>query len=52
VCSRAHNRSCRRRSSRYPRLGLPARAGFEVALADALEQRRDPLAALDLDTRW
>jgi hypothetical protein len=30
----------------YPPLGLPARAGFEVALADALELRRDPLAAL------
>jgi hypothetical protein len=30
----------------HPKLGLPARAGFEVALADALEQRRDPLAAL------
>jgi len=30
----------------YPVLGLPARAGFEVALADALEVRRDPLAAL------
>jgi hypothetical protein len=36
----------------YPRLGLPARAGFDVALADAREQRRDPLAALDLDMRW
>jgi hypothetical protein len=30
----------------YPPLGLPARAGFEVALADALAQRRDPIAAL------
>ena len=30
----------------YAPLGLPARAGFEVALADALERRRDPLAAL------
>src|SRR5712692_9045413 len=30
----------------YPPLGLPARAGFEVALADALEQRRDPVAGL------
>ena len=30
----------------YPVLGLPSRPGFEVALADALEVRRDPLAAL------
>jgi hypothetical protein len=30
----------------YPPLGLPARAGFEIALADALARRRDPLAAL------
>ena len=30
----------------YRPLGLPARAGFEVALADALESRRDPVAAL------
>jgi hypothetical protein len=28
----------------YEALGLPPRAGFEVALADALEQRRDPVA--------
>jgi hypothetical protein len=27
----------------YRPLGLPPRAGFEVALADALEQRRDPV---------
>jgi len=30
----------------YTPLGLPARAGFEVALADAVTERRDPLAAL------
>jgi len=30
----------------YRPLGLPARAGFEVALAAALESRRDPVAAL------
>jgi len=30
----------------YPLLGLPARAGFEVALADALEVRRDAVAEL------
>jgi hypothetical protein len=30
----------------YHPLGLPPRAGFEVALADALERRLDPLAAL------
>jgi len=30
----------------YPPLGLPPRAGFEVALADALARRRDPIAAL------
>lgn len=30
----------------YRPLGLPARAGFAVALADTLAQRRDPLAAL------
>jgi hypothetical protein len=27
-------------------LGLPARAGFAVALADALDRHRDPVAAL------
>jgi hypothetical protein len=27
-------------------LGLPARAGFDVALADALDRHRDPVAAL------
>jgi hypothetical protein len=27
----------------YLALGLPPRAGFEVALAQALEQRRDPI---------
>jgi hypothetical protein len=30
----------------YRPLGLPARAGFEVALADAFERRLDPIAAL------
>jgi hypothetical protein len=30
----------------YPPLGLPPRAGFQVALADALAERRDPVAAL------
>jgi hypothetical protein len=30
----------------YQPLGLPARAGFAVALADALDQQRDPVAAL------
>jgi hypothetical protein len=30
----------------YPRLGLPPRAGFEVGLADSLEQGVDPIAAL------
>jgi hypothetical protein len=30
----------------YQPLGLPPRAGFAVALADALEQQRDPIAAL------
>ena len=30
----------------YQPLGLPARAGFAVAMADALEHQRDPLAAL------
>jgi hypothetical protein len=30
----------------YRPLGLPARAGFEVALADALDRRRDAVAAL------
>jgi hypothetical protein len=36
----------------YPVLGLPARAGFEVALADALKVRHDPVAALSLGTQW
>ena len=36
----------------YPMLGLPARAGFEVALADALERRRDPVATLGPATQW
>ncbi|MGH2369340.1 MAG: hypothetical protein ACRDI2_14195 [Chloroflexota bacterium] len=31
----------------YARLGLPPRAGFGVALADALDRRQDPVAALD-----
>ena len=30
----------------YQPLGLPARAGFEVALADAVDRRLEPLAAL------
>jgi hypothetical protein len=30
----------------YQPLGLPPRAGFAVALADALDQQRDPIAAL------
>jgi hypothetical protein len=30
----------------YEPLGLPARSGFEVALADALERQRDPIRAL------
>jgi hypothetical protein len=30
----------------YQPLGLPARAGFDVALADALERRVDPVAEL------
>jgi hypothetical protein len=30
----------------YPRLGLPPRAGFLMALADALDHGHDPLAAL------
>jgi hypothetical protein len=30
----------------YPPLGLPARAGFDVALADALDRRVDPVASL------
>ena len=30
----------------YRPLGLPARAGFDVAVADALERRVDPVAAL------
>jgi hypothetical protein len=30
----------------YQPLGLPPRAGFEVALADAVEQQRDPIAAV------
>jgi hypothetical protein len=30
----------------YPPLGLPARAGFQVALADAVAARRDPVTAM------
>jgi hypothetical protein len=30
----------------YQPLGLPPRAGFDVALADALEHNRDPSAAV------
>jgi hypothetical protein len=30
----------------YPPLGLSPRAGFQVALADALAERRDPVAVL------